>query len=85
MCVMLLNWFNWLRMSLIASSGGYQFLDSITHGKFLYSCVIMEQKDCMPWSISVNWLITIGLQNGPCLLQILIYVGVKLERGGRSV
>ena len=69
----------------MASSCGCQALDSMTHGTFLYSWVTMAQKDCMPWSISVNWLITMGVQNSPCLLGILIYVGVKLESDGRLV
>ena len=69
---MLLNWFNSLRMSPVISSCDYQPLDSITHGKFLYSRVTMEQKDCMSWSISINWLITMGMQNWPYLLGILI-------------
>jgi len=45
----------------------------------------MEEKDCMPWSTSVNWLIKMGVQNLPCLLGILIYVEIKLERGGQLV
>ena len=71
--------------SPMASPCGFQPLDSTTHGKFPYNCVTMEEKDCMPWSTSVNWLIKMGVQNLPCLLGILIYVEIKLERGGQLV